>query len=779
MARRAFRYEGGLCDEPLGEVDRRGFETFDMLYRSLCALLYNYVPTSGHPGGSISSGRIVAAMVFDGLDYDLASPERQDADVLCYAAGHKVMGLYAMWALRDEIARLLAPELLATRCRDRLRLEDLLGFRANPTAALPLYSSFGSRSLDGHPTPATPFVRLASGASGVGLASAIGLAIAARDHYGENCPRVHVLEGEGGLTPGRVSEALAAAGTASLGNVFAHVDFNQSSIDSDRVCREGALAGDYVQWDPGELFFLHDWNVIEVADGHDFAQVLAAQHRARAIDNGQPTAVVYRTRKGWNYGIEGRASHGTGHKLCSAGFYEAVSELSGTDSPLPNCELAEPRCMGPAGGAVREECFWSALELVRRRLEQETAVLRTLGERLVAARRRLDSRALAPRAAAPCVEAVYELAAGAPSDAPLELRIEPGATTTLRETLGRCLRSLNKASGGALFTASADLLGSTSAATVAADFPPGFWNAASNPGSRVLSIGGICEDAIAGVLSGVSAFGTAIGVGSSYGAFIAPLGHVAARLHAIGAQARSETSGEPYRSLVLICGHVGLATGEDGPTHADPQALQLIQENFPPGSAVTLTPWEPQEIWPLLATALSRRPAFIAPFVTRPELKVLERVGLGLAPAEAAVAGVYLLRAPRDNGDVTIVLQESAVAYTFVSQALPMLEADGIDPRVYYVASPELFDALEPERRHAIFPEQHAFEAIGITGFTLPTMYRWVRSDAGREATLHPYRHGRYPGSGKGEDVLAEAGLDGASQYTAVKRFLEKALVAV
>ncbi len=53
--------------------------------------------------------------------------------------------------------------------------------------------------------------------------------------------------------------------------------------------------------------------------------------------------------------------------------------------------------------------------------------------------------------------------------------------------------------------------------------------------------------------------------------------------------------------MILVCAHAGLKTGEDGPTHADPQALQLLQENFPAGTAVTLTPWEPQEIWPLLA----------------------------------------------------------------------------------------------------------------------------------------------------------------------------------
>ena len=39
---------------------------------------------------------------------------------------------------------------------------------------------------------------------------------------------------------------------------------------------------------------------------------------------------------------------------------------------------------------------------------------------------------------------------------------------------------------------------------------------------------------MAGVLSGLSTYGRHIGVGSSYGAFLAPLGHIAARLHAIG-----------------------------------------------------------------------------------------------------------------------------------------------------------------------------------------------------------------------------------------------------
>ena len=774
--RRAIWVDGGeAAGAALSPAELAAFETLDLLYRALCAVLFNYVPTSGHPGGSISSGRFTAALLFDALDYDLGAPDRDDADVLSYAAGHKAMGLYAMWALRDEVARLGAPELLPADDRLRLRLDDLLGFRRNPITATPLFHAAQARALDGHPTPATPFVRLATGASGVGLASSIGLAVAARDYYGVDCPAVHISEGEGGLTPGRVSEALATAGTAALSNVTVHLDWNQSSIDSDRVCREGSAPGDYVQWEPGELFYLHDWNVVTVADGHDFGQIVAAQRRAAALANGQPTAVIYRTRKGWHYGVEGRASHGAGHKICSEGFYRSLAEVTTAgDPPLPTCEAGDPRCAGPAGDEVREECFWAALQIVRQRLERETSVTALLAARLAAARERLEGRGRRPRPGGPRVAAVYELAARAANRIPDEVRLAPGTSATLRDALARSLQLFNDESDGALLTASADLLGSTSVTTIAASFAPGFWNAATNPEARLLAVGGICEDAMSGILSGVSSFGRAIGVGSSYGAFMAPLGHIAARLHAIGAQARSAAGGEPYRPMILICGHVGLATGEDGPTHADPQALQLLQENFPSGTAVTLTPWEPQEVWPLLANALVRRPALVAPFVTRPAQRVLDRVALGLAGPEAAVTGLYCLREPRGAGDVTIVLQESAVTYAFVTGALPLLERDGIDCRVYYVASAELYDALPRERRRQLFPEEHARQAMGITGFTAATLYRWCVSDAGRQAMLHPYRHGHYLGSGRGEAVLAEAGLDGPSQYAAVKGYLDE-----
>jgi transketolase len=404
-------------------------------------------------------------------------------------------------------------------------------------------------------------------------------------------------------------------------------------------------------------------------------------------------------------------------------------------------------------------------------------MLDSIAERLHASRSRLNARERKPREHVPDIDRIYDLASRAQT-IPSDLVLKPGATTTIRGELGRVLNYYNKESGGALMVAAADLLGSTSVNKVTDGFEIGYWNAATNPDSRTLSIGGICEDGMSGMLAGLSTYGKHIGGASSYAAFLAPLAHIAGRLHAIGGQARKAVSGEPLKPMILVCAHAGLKTGEDGPTHADPQALQLLQENFPRGTVITLTPWEPQELWPLVSAALAKRPAIIAPFVTRPNETVPDRAKLGLPPASQAVQGVYAFRKARGKGDGTLVLQESGVALAFVESVLPRLEKAGIDLNVYYVASTELFDLLPEAERSRIFPEEHAMEAMGITGFTLPTLYRWVRSDRGRAASLHPFTKGHYLGSGQAQYVLAEAGLDGEGQHHAIRAYLDQAVHA-
>jgi len=767
--------EEGIQDEWYLNAEIEAFETFDLIYRSLCTILYNYAPTSGHPGGSISSGRLVAGIIFGMLDYDVSNPDREDADIISYAAGHKALGMYSMWALRNEIIRLGAPELLPKDLKYQLRLEDLLGFRRNAVSNTPLSQRFASKSLDGHPTQATPFLRISTGASGVGVASSIGLALAAMDYYGKDAPYVHIIEGEGGMTAGRVGEALAAAGTARLKNTILHIDWNQASIDSDRVCREDDVPGDYVQWNPAELCFLNDWNVILVTDGHDFKQIFPAQRIARNIDNGQPTAIVYRTMKGWQYGIEGRFSHGAGHSLCAEDFYKALQPLIYlTNGKFPCCEPERQRCRGGKDRFIIEACFWESLKIIRSIVESDCQTIDVLARRLVNALVRLNRAKRRSRENSPVIHAIFEAAQQSAGTIPAELKLKPEETTTLSWQLGRVLNYLNQVSKGAVLTAAADLLNSTNMLEAAEGFAEGYFNAIENPEARIFAAGGICEDAISGIISGISSFGRHIGVGSSYSAFMAPLSHIAARMHCIGNQAKKLIFQEPFHPMILVCAHAGLTTGKDGPSHADVQTLQLFQDNFPLGTMITLTPWDAQEIWPLFSAAISFKPAVIAPFVTRPLEKVINRQAYGLAPATDAVHGVYLLYRAKNKSNGTIVLQGSEVTYVFIRETLPILKTKHIELDVYYVSSSELFQLLPPGQQEKIFPQSRAKVAMGITGFTSPTINRWIMSEHGRRHTLYPFQYGHYLGSDEPEYVLKEAGLDVEAQLRMIMQYVKE-----
>ena len=269
--------------------------------------------------------------------------------------------------------------------------------------------------------------------------------------------------------------------------------------------------------------------------------------------------------------------------------------------------------------------------------------------------------------------------------------------------------------------------------------------------------------------------GYQMGVGSSYGAFIAPLNTICAKTHGIGQQMlRHRVPGEPNKTFVIVCGHAGVKTGEDGPTHAEPQALQVLQENFPGDVMISLTPWDPNELWPLTAESLLQRPAVLAAYVTRPTEVILDRQALGLAPAEHAVKGVYKLLKANGTPDATIVYQGSEVAYAFADGVLPRLKEKGINLDVYYVASAELFDRLGKDEKRAIYPNSAASSAMMFSGFTAATTYRWIMSERGREFTMYPWKSGSFLGSGRGDVCLEQAGMHAEAQWDVIQKFIAK-----
>jgi transketolase len=710
---------------PVEEKD--SLEFLDLCYRTLCAVMFNHA-SSGHPGGSVSSGRIVESLIFNQMNYDISNPMDRTADIISYAAGHKALGLYAMWACRNEIVRQLDRGQLP-EVRQQLRLEDLLGFRKNPITKTPLFLEFKAKPLDGHPTPQTPFVWLSTGPSGVGVAGSVGLALSLKDMHGENAPDVHVIEGEGGMTPGRVAEALACAASSGLDNLYFHVDWNQASIDSDFVTRVGDKAGEYVQWDPCEFLLVHGFNVIFVPDGFNFAQIRQAQNQAAALKNGRPTGIVYRTIKGWKYGMEGARSHGAGHKFYSEEYLTALEPFE------QKLGLTFPRFEGEKNPESIEKAYYESLMTIRKAFESKPALTQQLAAWVMSSKQRLAASPRELRSNAPELGKLYEDNAISPLERPESCTYEIGSAQTLRGSLANCLNHVNRLTNGAVLAAAADLYGSTNISNIGAGFGSGFWHPTKNPESRLFSAGGITEDAMGGICSGIASMGYQMGVGSSYGAFIAPLNTICAKTHGIGQQTlRHRVPGEPNKTFVVVCGHTGVKTGEDGPTHAEPQALQVLQENFPGDVMITLTPWDPNELWPLTIEALLQRPAVLAPYVTRPSEVIVDRKALGLAAAEKSITGVYKLLQANGAPDATVVYQGSDVAYAFITGVLPRLKEKGINLDVYYVSSAELFDRLDMQRRKEIYPSSSASSAMMISGFTVATTYRWTMSERGREA---------------------------------------------
>jgi len=745
--------------------DSDSLEFLDLCYRTLCAVMFNHA-SSGHPGGSVSSGRIVESLIFNQMNYDISNPMDRTADIISYAAGHKALGLYAMWACRNEIVQQLGQGLLP-EVRQQMRLEDLLGFRKNPITKTPLFLEFNAKPLDGHPTPQTPFVWLSTGPSGVGVAGSVGLALTLKDMYGGNAPNVHVIEGEGGMTPGRVAEALAAAATSGLDNFYFHVDWNQASIDSDFVTREGSKAGEYVQWDPCEFLLVHGFNVIYVPDGFDFAQIREAQNKALALNNGRPTGIVYRTVKGWKYGMQGAKSHGAGHKFYSAEYLTALQPFE------EKLGLNFPRFEGDKNPESIEKAYYGSLLTIRKAFESNPALTQHLGAWIVNSKQRLEASARKLRTNAPELGKLYENNAISPLERPESCTYEIGSAQTLRGALANCLNHVNRLTNGAVLAAAADLYGSTNIANISAGFGSGFWHPTQNPESRLFSAGGIAEDAMGGICSGIASMGYEIAVGSSYGAFIAPLNTISAKTHGIGQQTlRHRVPGEPNKTFIVVCGHAGVKTGEDGPTHAEPQALQVLQENFPGDVMITLTPWDPNELWPLTVEALLQRPAVLAPYVTRPSEVIVDREALGLAAAENSITGVYKLLEANGKPDATIVYQGSDVAYAFISGVLPRLKEKGVNLDVYYVSSAELFDRLDVQERKEIYPASAAKSAMMISGFTVATTYRWTMSERGREFTLYPWKNGAFLGSGPGDVCLEQAGMHGEAQWEVIQKFI-------
>ncbi len=215
---------------------------------------------SGHPGGSLGSADILTYLYFEEMNIDPADPARADRDRFVLSKGHCAPALYATLAERGYF----------------------------PVDDLDTLRHIGSH-LQGHPNMNdTPGVDMSTGSLGQGISAAVGMALAAK-HWGD-AYRTFCLLGDGEIEEGQVWEAAMFAGNHALDNLVLVVDHNGLQIDGsiEEVNSAEPIA---------DKFATFGFEVIELADGNDMAQVRAAFEAARGVA-GKPVCIVAETVKG-------------------------------------------------------------------------------------------------------------------------------------------------------------------------------------------------------------------------------------------------------------------------------------------------------------------------------------------------------------------------------------------------------------------------------------------------------------------------------------------------
>ena len=246
---------------------------------------------SGHPTSSMSSAHLLAVLFADHLRYDVKDPASLANDRFVMSKGHAAPALYAVWkavgAYDDEML---------------LTLRDM-----------------GS-PLQGHPVPLPdfPWVDVASGSLGQGLAVGVGMALAMRL---DGAPgHVWVLLGDSECAEGSVWEAAEAAAYHDVGNLTAIVDLNRLGQRGETM--HGWNAD--VFRDRAEAY---GWTALEV-DGHDVGEIDRAYRDAIADD--RATMIVARTEKGHGVSFLADRDGWHGKAVPADQQAQAIEELGGS-----------------------------------------------------------------------------------------------------------------------------------------------------------------------------------------------------------------------------------------------------------------------------------------------------------------------------------------------------------------------------------------------------------------------------------------------------------------
>ncbi|MFC0315411.1 transketolase [Gordonia phosphorivorans] len=610
------------------EVDTRSVDTA----RLLAADAVQHCG-SGHPGTAMSLAPLAYTLYQRVMRHDPTDPEWVGRDRFILSCGHSSLTQYIQLYLGG------------------------FGLELSDIKALRTWDSL----TPGHPEfRHTKGVEITTGPLGQGLASAVGMAMAARRERGlfdpETAPgqspfdhHIYVIASDGDIEEGVTSEAGSLAGTQQLGNLIVFYDQNHISIEDDTQI---ALTED-----TAARYASYGWDVQVIEGGEDIVAIESAVDHAKSVLD-KPSIILIRTIIAWpaptkmNTG----ASHGS---ALGADEVAATKKILGFDPELDfevsdevighTRALAERAAADRAGWQTGFDA-WAA----------DNAERKELFDRLYA----------------------RELPEGWAQALPTW---EPGdKAVATRSASGKVLSALAPVLPE-LWGGSADLAGSNNTTMDGAtSFGPeaistSTWTA--HPYGRTLHFG-IREHAMAAILNGIVLHGPTrpyAGTFLQFADYMRPAVRLAALMQI-----------DP----IYVWTHDSIGLGEDGPTHQPVEHLAALRAI--PGLDV-VRPADANETAHAWRHLLGRRDHPVGLALTRQNVPVLAGTSY-----EGVARGGYVLSDPADGPAVVLIGTGSEVALAV--EAAEALAAEGIAARVVSMPSLEWFDEQDRAYRDSVLP---------------------------------------------------------------------------
>ncbi|WP_420122544.1 transketolase [Nakamurella sp.] len=649
------------------DLDKRAVDTARVLAADAVQKVGN-----GHPGTAMSLAPTAYSLFQRVMRHDPADPHWVGRDRFVLSCGHSSLTLYVQLYLGGF----------------GLELADLEALR-----------TWGSLT-PGHPEyHHTKGVEITTGPLGQGLASAVGMAMAARRERGLFDPDapagqspfdhfIYVLASDGDIEEGVTSEASSIAGRQQLGNLVVIYDHNDISIEDDvNIALSEDVAARYEAY---------GWHVQKVDGGENVTGILEAIEKAKAVTD-KPSFIELRTIIAFPAPTLMNTGKAHGSAL-GAPEVAAVKKILGFD-PERSFEVAD----------------------------DVIAHTRSLLERGKAARARWQQDFDAWAAKNPQAKELFDRlqardlpdgwADGLPS-----WDVDPKGIAT-RAASGKVLGALAPVLPE-LWGGSADLAESNNTTMEGADsFGPvdaatKHWNA--QPYGRTLHFG-IREHGMGAILTGIVMHGPTRPYGGTFLQFSDYM-RGAVRLAAL--------MGAP---AIYVWTHDSIGLGEDGPTHQPVEHLAALRAI--PGLSV-VRPADANETAHAWKAVLERQHDwFSGPagmILTRQAVPVLEGTS-----AEGVARGAYVLADWDESAQQKVILMASGSEVQIAVAAREALQAQGIGARVVSVPCLDWFETQDAAYIQSVLPSE-VTARVSVEAAIAQPWWRWLGS-YGKPVSLEHY----------------------------------------